>query len=384
MAYDLKYYSDVFATIDSIYRQELNRPADMGGLINWFYHVRENGHDGDWLRARIRESAEWHAIHDKPQPQSLPRLAPTGAVFRLETGERFTAIECSDFNLFGRYLVEGEDVVREVLKERAALGFNLLRVWLAYGPGTPAFAAEVGRLVPSEHPEMYGRIPEFARLASAYGLYLELTAFTGGPIQGHWEQIGAALQGVTNAIVELTNENNAHPGIDPRAYQPIPGVVCSHGSNGSQAAPVRPPWQYEVFHTNDAFEWWRKGGHNGMEFSAGDAEGQIVPSHVPVIANENTRPDRDGNLNHFYDAAAGAALLIAGSCFHSASGKKSALFGDADRAFAEAHVRGAQSVDLACQEGAYRHAAELEGPNDLRVYQKVYSDGRRYTVTIRK
>jgi len=384
MAFDLKYYADVFATIDSIYRQELNRPADLGGLVNWFYHVRENGRDADWLRAEIRKSDEWHAIHDKPQPQSLPRLVPTGSVFRLENGVRFTAIECSDFNLFGRYLVEGEDVVREVMKERAAHGFNTLRVWLAYS-GDAQFEAEIGRLVPSEHPGMYSRIPEFAALASAYGLYVEFTAFTGGAIPRHWEQIGTALEGVTNVIVELTNENNTHtPNIDSAAYRPIPGVVCSHGSNGARSAPVRPPWGYEVYHTNDISEWWRQGSHNGMEFSQGDAEGQIVPSHAPVIENEKTRPDRDAHPNHHEDSAAAAALLIAGSCYHSQSGKRSDLFDARDRAFAEVFVRGAKSVDLACQEGSYRHAMELEGPNDLRVYQKVYGDGRRYTVTIRK
>jgi hypothetical protein len=121
-----------------------------------------------------------------------------------------------------------------------------------------------------------------------------------------------------------------------------------------------------------------------MELSQGDAEGNIKPSGVPVIANENTRPDRDGNIAHHQDAAAGCALLIAGSCLHSASGKRSALFSAADRPFAEAFVRGARSVNLEFQEGRYSHDGSQEGPSDLRVYQKILADGRRETVRIRK
>jgi hypothetical protein len=75
-------------------------------------------------------------------------------VFKLETGERFTAVENSDFNLFGRYLTEGEDVVRQVLAERQAIGFNMLRVWSEY-QGNATFTAEIGRLVPAEYPAYY-------------------------------------------------------------------------------------------------------------------------------------------------------------------------------------------------------------------------------------
>jgi len=303
-------------------------------------------------------------------------------MFRLETGERWTAIECSDFALFQHFLEGGADTIRPVLEERAAIGFNLLRVWLAYSGGS-VFEQEIGRLVPSEHPEMYDQLPSFLSLCASYGLYVELTAFTGGPIPGHWDQIAGALEGVTNALVELCNENDSHVAhIDPRDYFPIPGIPCSHGSNGSQALPVRPWWQYETFHTNDAFEWWRKSSHNGMELSEG-ADG-IPASHVPVITNETTRPDRDPRLAHHEDDAAACALLVAGRCCHTRSGKKSALFDAFDRPYAEAHVRGMRSVDLTYQEGRYHHPIELEGPDDLRVYQRILADGRAFTVHIRK
>lgn len=302
-------------------------------------------------------------------------------MFRLEDGGRFTVIECSDFNLFGRYLQEGEPVVREVLKERQAIGFNMLRVWSEY-QGNAAFTADIGRLVPSEHLDYYGKLKAFLALCSGYGLYVELTVFTGTGIPGHWERCGTVAQATTNTILELANEVNAHPSIDPRNYQKIPGVICSHGSNGSQSTPVRPWWDYEAFHTNDAFEWWRKGGHNGMELSDG-ADG-IVASHVPVIENEKTRPDRDGNIMHHEDSAHAAASLIAGSCFHSQSGKKSALFGQVDREFAVAFVRGATAPPLEFQAGRYSHVISDEGPDDLRCYRKTLSDGRYWLTRVRK
>lgn len=382
MAYTPTDYHAEAKGISDIYWQELQRAPDEGGWIEWFHHWREDGRSFEWIRAEIRKSFEWHAIHDKPQPVALPRLVPAGSVFKLDTGERFTAIECSDFNLFGRYLTEGEDTCREVLAERRDLGFNMLRVWSEY-QGDATFTAEIGRLVPGEWPGYYAALREFFGLCSAYGLYVEFTVFTGTGLAHHWELVGAAAKAASNVILELANEVNAHPSIDPTKYQPIPGVVCSHGSNGSQSIPVRPWWGYEASHWVNISEWHRKTGHNSMEFSAG--ADQLPASHVPVIANENTRPDQDGNVNHFYDAAAGAALLCAGSCFHSQSGKKSALFGQGtDGIFAEAWVAGAKSVPLEFQAGRYSHVIADEGPADLRAYRMTLPDGRFHLVRIRK
>src|SRR5262245_15717390 len=56
-----------------------------------------------------------------------PVLSIDGQFFR-DRGERWTAIETSEFSLLRRYL-DGENV-RPLLAERAAFGFNLLRVWL--------------------------------------------------------------------------------------------------------------------------------------------------------------------------------------------------------------------------------------------------------------
>src|SRR5262249_20576227 len=134
------------------------------------------------------------------------------------------------------------------------------------------------------------------------------------------------------------------------------------GSNGSDAWAVEPVIDSARYHSNDANEWWRRQAHNGMEIA--DAFG------IPCIANENTRPDHDGNPSHHEDAAAGAALLSAGSCFHSTSGKDAVPFSDADRGCAQAFVRGAKSVDLTQREAGYLHRGDLEGPSVIRAYQR--------------
>lgn len=320
-------------------------------------------------------------------------------MFRLADGGRFTVIGCSDFNLFCSYLVHGESYVRSIMAERSSIGFNWLRVWLAYwDTNTNQGIPGIGKLNPADHPGMYDKLKPFSALAAQYKLYIEFTAFTGPHIPGHWDAIGNGLQGVTNATVELCNENNAHAvRIDPNAYQKLQGVICSRGSNASRNPPPRDPykppllagasgwWDYENMHFVNVPQWPRQVGHNTMELSVGDAEGHIPASRVPAVSDENTRPDQDGNIDHFFDAAAGAALLCAGSTFHSNSGKASVLFNPNDRTFAEAWVAGAKSVPLEFQYGLYRHAPELETDawkHGERVYQRRLPEGRVHTVKV--
>ena len=295
---------------------------------------------------------------------------------------RWTAIETSDFHAFGRFL-NGEDI-RPVLTQRRDLGFNLLRVWTRYilSPG-------IGTCRLEDHPDLYERLPAFLSLCARFGLYVELTAFTGKHdfplaeqpenLYRHWHALSGAVD-ATNVIVSLVNEQDQHND-DPQtgnavpidAFGPIPWLLCSHGSNGADHDTVRPFWNYGEYHSNGLSEWWRKNGHNAMELDPG-----------PMICNEATRcPDNDSNPDHYYDAAAGAALLCAGSCFHSVNGKRSQLFEGIELACAKAHVAGAKSVPLEFQDGQYLHRSDLETPDLLRVYQRRLPDGRAHLVRIR-
>lgn len=342
-------------TARTIWTEELQRPIPDDMLAAWIAAFSA-GQTGEQMRAALQASAEDVEKHKVKPFTPLPRLRVRGQFFELETGARFTAIQASDFNLLARWQ-HGEDIDL-VLAQRQAIGFNLLRVWTLYDLAS----ANVGTFLDID----YARVPAFLDLCAGYGLYVEFTAYTSTERTDHWERLVTAVQGKTNALIELVNEEDQLENhIDLARYSRPSGVLASHGSNGSEAWPVPSPWDYETFHTNGASEWWRKTGHNAAEIGWAPEHGK------PVIANENTRfCDNDSSVNHAYDAAAGAALLAAGSCYHSVGGKSSVLWTGCELEAAKAWAAGARSVDLSQQDAPYEHVIDLEGPDDLRVYRR--------------
>jgi hypothetical protein len=156
--------------------------------------------------------------------------------------------------------------------------------------------------------------------------------------------------------------------MDLSPFHPLHGFLCSHGSNGSQSQPIKPDWDYATFHTNGAFEENRKVGHNAMETWTGPTDTNET-SRFPEVGMWSGA-DRQRQKDLAFDSAAGAALLCAGSCFHSVHGKDSTLF-DADHVeVATEWCRGADSVDLSQQDQPYVHRQDLETPGMLRVYQR--------------
>lgn len=62
----LDWYLKTAETVRAIYLEELYREPEPGGLYNWLFHAREEQQNAAWIRARIQETPEWHAIHDIP------------------------------------------------------------------------------------------------------------------------------------------------------------------------------------------------------------------------------------------------------------------------------------------------------------------------------
>lgn len=279
-----------------------------------------------------------------------------------------TIIEASSFKLLKRFL-DNENIA-PVMDELVGLGFNTVRVF--------GMCRLMWDLNPAAYVNFYSRLADFVDYAGSHGLYIEFVVFPDCALVipntndqlNHYAGVFQALKNKTNVLLELQNEADQTPNaIDIQRFSRPGGMIACHGSNGSQASPIRPWWSYETFHTNDASEWWRKDSHNAMEFSEG--ADQITASHVPVLSNENTRfPDHDANVNHYYDAAAASALLCAGSCFHYVNGKESSPMTAQEQAGGKAHCDGAKSVDLSQRVFPYQHRAELEGPADLRVYSR--------------
>jgi len=305
---------------------------------------------------------------------NLPRLVPVGEYFQMEGGQRITVIGASDFNLLGRYWA-GEDI-EPVLNQRHDLGFNVLRVWTAFDVCANGIGCQqIGHLTPTG--SMYAAIPAFAKYLAKHGLWVEFTAFTGpygstlpndDAKVAHWEAMISAVDGLTNVMLEMVNEYD-HPANNDipfnRLRRPQDSILSSHGSGTQDAMPPQPFWRYVTYHPGGGGEWQRKVGHNAWE----DVSSW---SGLPTVSNEITRsPDSDGNSNHFYDAAAGAALMNAGATFHSVHGKNSTLFEGAELNNAQAFVAGVRSVPTLCQGQPYRN---LTDPND-RTYLRVYQRG---------
>lgn len=297
----------------------------------------------------------------------LPRLVQSNHYFKKENSERITLIGATDFRIIQICLDKNYALLNQILEDRK--GFNILRAF--------SMAQNLFVFHPQDYPNYYNDLPNCVQRLANKDFYLEFTVFADAPLVmpnadeqiKHWNKIIEVLKDSSNVIFELGNELDQTPNrLDTRLFaQPSLPIISSRGSNGSQSIPPRPAWAYETFHTNDANEWWRKVGHNTWELSN--------DSHVPGWANENTRfPDRDNNLMHAYDAAAGAVLLTGGSLFHSVNGRLSNLFDSGEKLAKEQWINGANSVPLECQDGDYNHGTAMinieKTEGLLRAYQR--------------
>jgi hypothetical protein len=63
--YTLDTYFAFRNELEKIYQEELFRSVacDPDAIVNWLFHWREEGKDAAWIRARIKESPEWHSKH---------------------------------------------------------------------------------------------------------------------------------------------------------------------------------------------------------------------------------------------------------------------------------------------------------------------------------
>ncbi len=244
-----------------------------------------------------------------PAPQSLV-LGISGQFFTMN-GQPWTAIDTSDFSLFKRF-IDGENIA-PIRQERRAVGFNMERVWLLNQSVIRWRNAPIDdgqRIHPDDHPDFYERLSAFVDTDAV----VHLTVFTQTQTlmpkqedqQRHLDRTADAVRGKTNVILTLVNENDQHDNaVHPDLIRPS-GVLITRGSNGADSVPPRhdAPWDAEEYHSNGLSEWWRKVGHNSMEWA--DQSGK------PCGATENTRyPDQDNSETHAEDAAAGAGLLCA-------------------------------------------------------------------------
>ena len=59
----LPWYLMVGDTVWALYHEELYRDPDPEGAATWVGMAREHGWNAEQIRAAIRQSPEWHALH---------------------------------------------------------------------------------------------------------------------------------------------------------------------------------------------------------------------------------------------------------------------------------------------------------------------------------
>ena len=375
------------------YHEATGRDPANSDIAHGLWRALNEGERWRTLRRAFQDT--WPLPVPEPAPVTLGSLTIDGQFFR-QGGERFTLIDTSEFSVFKRFL-DGEDVL-PVLRERQELGFNSRRVWLLNQsvvgyrhldwrkPYADQPAPDAG-IHPAQYANYYAQLHTFVQLLGSVGAIAHLTVFTQTldlmPLatdrQRHLDATADAVRGLPNVLLSLANEIDAHDNaaILDQLVRPS-GVLISRGSNGSDAVPPHhdAPWDFEEYHTNDLDEWQRKVGHNAMEWA--DQSG------VPCVSSENTRyPDRDSSTVHAEDAGENAALLCAGACYHSQSGKFSTLFDPIERMGAQYWVGGVLQVPLEFQSGQYFHRPEFEAPGIIRVHGRRLPDGREYDCYVR-
>ncbi len=299
---------------------------------------------------------------------SFDPLARRGPFYYRPDGSPFTVIETTGFAAFEKHL-RRDPSLDDYLKQASELGFNVVRVFM--------LNTSVHHLLPAEWPNYYDEVPAFIARLGSYGLYAELVAFTQTQTlmprledqQAHYDRLVAAI-GPNFVFLEGANEYEQHDNAyDPRLnlHKPAGATfdLCSGSQGSGQEVPLSPVRDSIRYHSNDQSEWQRKQAHNGMEMS--DHNGL-----APCLANENTRTDKDPTPYKHHDAAAGAALLMAGSCLHSSAGKMASPLSGVELECAQQFIVGVRSVDLTQRTQPYFRIEDpsIKRPEDLRVYQR--------------
>lgn len=312
---------------------------------------------------------------------TLKPLIVDGGFFRTADGPH-TVIQTSAFKDLARLIEEGADALRPVLQQARDLGFNDRRVF--------STCKNLFHLEPS--PAYWSNAHRLCELAAEYNQRITMVVlvdvralgWSRQQQQDHWIEWGGVALQHPNIRLSLVNEVDQSPNLlDLNDFQPIPGVLCSHGSHGGTnggvpgqpfGCGVRPWWDWEECHSNGQKkaekEEQRVPAHLCKEIT--DGEGDTLASHRPAECSEMSRfPDQWGGYGNLEDVAfaigQSTALLGAGGCVHTLEGRTSQLF-VAALPYVRKFCEGARSVPLRFQKGRYNRP---DDPNFLRVYERI-------------
>lgn len=298
--------------------------------------------------------------------------------------QRINLIDRTEFRFAHKLREQGPAAVIPVAQQRQRVGFNCARI---FATAKLLFDFDPAQTGLTKHQDV---ILAASDILAVHGSYTNLVVFADARVFGwskkqqldFWRAMGEVCQMRPGQFLlsAVNEENNGGAnGVNHlealNDLQPIPGVLCSRGSNdGATDLPPLPVMQWGETHTNAQSEWWRK-DHNAM------ADVANVYDTIAGVT-EKPRPDQDPEIHHHEDAAAVGALLCGFSTFHFDEGRYSNLVVEGGLTWQcmTAFVRGARSVPLEFQAGAYYRPVD---PAYLRVYGRRLSDGRSKEVTVR-
>ncbi len=222
-------------TITALYREELGRDPDPGGLAGWLEQCRQE-RNGEWLRQQLHDSPEGVAFRARPPAPVVPHLEVRGNDF-VDVAGRTAFCGCDGFDDWRFWLDAREDKVGPFLEESAAIKAVVRRVFLM----GDAIENNVFTIHPLEEPEFYPQLVPFVTFENAHGciplLTVNVDAQRAMPHASdrlhNWQRINAELRGHGLAyLISLGNEWNKN-GFDPYVDcdDPGPGVIWSRGSS---------------------------------------------------------------------------------------------------------------------------------------------------------
>jgi hypothetical protein len=215
-----------------------------------------------------------------PDGVEVPRLVPHAQVLRQADSSYFTVIETSEFQLLRLLCTGDEPRVKQLIQRNADAGFNAQRVFMMFNngpirnrrddpppqPNDPG-SGGLGRFVPSECNDFWGKALRLLDLASLVRMYVEYTISADHVIPdassqlAFWANVDSILGTRGNVLVEAVNEaDQAINRLEALNQIPRPTrVTTSHGRKGSEQLPVAPGFDYITFHVSSS-EWQRTVG----------------------------------------------------------------------------------------------------------------------------
>jgi hypothetical protein len=325
-------------TITALYREELGRDPDPGGMST-FLNLARNGWTGAQIRAAIHDSPEGVAYRARPKPPPVPHLEVRGQDFVDATGSRFVFNGVDAFCAFRQFL-DGVDLT-PFFQESREFGFNLWRVFLM---GSKA-QNQVLDLNPSDA-RFFPHLRPFADLLNANGIVLLATVFVdaqdimrdSAARRSHWTQVANSLRG---SATLLSGGNEYHKnGFDPGELSD-PGMLWSRGSDLGDAAPYRPYGSFAEFHPRRDLPAALMDTVASPVFIHGTngLTGPLLIDEPPKFGTNGSAPPYADPFTA-YRFARHYATECGGACFHNFFSQRGQLMDGPTRACADAWSKG--------------------------------------------